>query len=694
MRFSLNFIQEFLKVNIRPRELASFLTMAGMEVERLEKRASDWIFDIEVTTNRYDWLSILGISREIATILGKKLKVNYPVSVATPPLTTRDIVIEDKKDCPYYIGRRIEGVRVSASEAWLQERILNCGLTLVNDIVDITNYSMLKWGNPLHAFDADKLEGNIYIRRAKKNESLVGIDGKERVLGKENLVIADSKKVIALAGIIGGKNTEVTEATKNIFLEAAVFSPLTVRRSRRAVGLDTESSYRFERVVPPHLLGHASYEAAKLIADVSGGKNKGYKAAGKRPQLTKKNITISLNSLGAYLGLAPLKSKVKKILESLDFKVKDLSKGKIVVSPSQSRFDIKSEVDVYEEFSRIYGYDKIPDQIPFLKRNLATSSQADYYHFKGELANLVALLGFKEIITYSLEEKEQLRIGLSADVSSEALAEGGASAKAGDKDVIELINPLRSQENALRSNLLFGMAKSLRHNLNRTLKDTSTLTGTGNQGSLRLFEIADTYSKSNKGFLETPTLALAVSGKEGDFFLLKGALEKILSFLNISNFEFKEDSLNNFTNSLKVDVGNCNLGFLGKLDQQQKKNLDLKEDLFFAQLDLSICAKRRGQKKYKPFSPYPVIWRDISISLKKSIKFKEVEGVIKAKGNYLAGLAIVDVYGGKDILPEYKAFTLRIFYQSTEKTLTSSEVDSFHNQIRQSLSQQEGVSLR
>ena len=674
MRFSLNFIQEFLKVDTSPKELASLLTSAGIEVERLEKGLSDWIFDIEVTTNRYDWLSILGISREIAAITGKKLKVNYPSSLTKLNFTTRDIVIEDKKDCPYYIGRRIEGVGVSASGAWVQERILNCGLTLVNNIVDITNYSMLKWGNPLHAFDADKLEGNIYIRRAKKNESLVGIDGKERVLGKENLVIADSKKVIALAGIIGAKNTEVTETTKNIFLEAAVFSPLTVRRSRRAAGLDTESSYRFERAVSPYLLEHASYEAAKLIADLGGGKNKGHKVAGKKPQLPKKNITISISSLGAYLGLEPLKLKVKKILENLDFKVKDLSKDKIVVTPPQSRFDIKSEVDVYEEFSRIYGYDKIPDQIPFLKRNLTISNQADYYHFKGELANLVALLGFKEIITYSLEEKEQLTIE--------------------DKDVIELINPLRSQENALRTNLLFGMARSLRHNLNRTLKGTSTLKGTGTQGRLGLFEIADTYSKSKKGFLETPTLALAISGKEGDFFLLKGALEKILNFLNISNFEFKEGSLNNFTNSLRVNVGNCNLGFLGKLDQQQKKNFDLKEDLFFAQLDLSICAKTRTQKKYKPFSPYPAIWRDISISLKKSIKFEEIEKIIKAKGNYLAGFTIIDVYKGKDIPSEYKAFTLRIFYQSTEKTLTSSEVDSFHNQIRQSLSQQQGLNLR
>ncbi|MCK4912240.1 MAG: phenylalanine--tRNA ligase subunit beta [Candidatus Omnitrophica bacterium] len=668
MRFSLNFIQEFLRVDVSPKELASLLTMAGMEVECLEKQATDWIFDIEVTTNRYDWLSMLGIAREIAVVLGKKLKVDYPSPVKKPSLSTRDIVIEDKRDCPYYIGRRIEGIKVSSPKSWLQERILNCGLTSVNDIVDITNYSMLKWGNPLHAFDADRLEGNIYIRRAKKNELLVGIDGKERILTKENLVISDSKKVIALAGIIGGKNTEVTETTKNIFLEAAVFSPLTVRRSRRAAGLDTESSYRFERVVPSHLLEYASYEAAKLITEVSGGKNKGYKVAGKKPQLEKKSIMISLNSLSNYLGLVPLKSKVKKILQNLDFKVKDLSKDKMIVSPSRSRFDVKREVDVYEEFSRIYGYDKIPSEIPFLKRNLAISDQTAQYYFKGELANFVALLGFKEIITYSLEEKEQLKIE--------------------DNGVIELINPLRSQENALRSNLFFGMAKSLKYNLNRASM------GTGNRGDLHLFEIADIYSKTSKGFSETSTLALSISGKKRDFFFLKGAIEKILNFLNLDNFEFKEEALNNFTNSLRINVGNCNLGFLGKLNQQQKNNFDLKEDLFFAQLDLSSVVKNRGQKKYKSFSSFPAIWRDISISVKKSIKFKEIEKIIKADNRYLASLAIIDIYEGKDIPQGHRAFTLRIFYQSGERTLTSNEVDCFHNQIRESLNKQEDLSLR
>lgn len=686
MRFSLNFVREFIRVDISPKELASLLTAAGMEVERLEREGSDWIFDIEVTANRYDWLSILGISREISAVLGKKLKVKYPALAKEYLLKTRNIFIEDRRDCPYYIGRRIEGIKVSGSKPWLRERILNCGLTSVNEIVDITNYSMLKWGNPLHAFDADKIEGDIYIRRARKNESLLGIDGKERILNEENLVIADSRKVIALAGIMGGKETEVTEITKNIFLEAALFSPLTVRRSRRSAGLDTESSYRFERIVPPYLLEYASSEAAVLIAGLGRGKNKGCRRAGKKPRLAERNIAVNLDSLEDYLGVTPLKSEVKKILGNLGFKVKEknLPKGRLVVSPPRFRFDVKSDVDVYEEFSRIYGYDKISDRIPFLRKNPDVSRQAGYYHFKERLADFLSLLGFQEIITYSLEEKGGFIITPSVETTDKVV----------NNNVVGLVNPLRSQENALRSNLFLGMAKSLRNNLNRALIGTSVLSGPENQNSLRLFEIADTYSKNSRGFSETPTLGLVVSGKESDFFWLKGAIERILDFLNIGGFEFVECSLSNFTNALNINVGNYNLGFLGKLDQRQKKNFDFKEDLFFTQLDLPSCAVRSEPKSYKHFSLYPAVWRDISIALKKSIKFEAVERVVRSKGNYLAGLSIVDIYKGKDVPPGFKAFTLRLFYQSQDKTLVSDEVDHFHNQIRESLSRQEGVILR
>ncbi len=667
MKFSLNFIQEFLKIDVSPQKLASLLTMAGMEVECLERVERDWIYDIEVTSNRYDWLSILGITREIAAILGKNLKVKYPLVEKKPILKEKDIIIEDTRDCPYYIGRMIKGIKVGEVTKRIKERVVNCGIGSINDIVDITNYCMLKWGNPLHAFDADKIEGDIYIRRARNNESFIGIDGKERHLVKDNLAIADDKKVIALAGIMGAKNSEVDENTKNIFLEAAIFSPLMVRRSRRIAGLDTESSYRFERSVSAEILEYASSEAAKLIIEITSGVPSGYQAAGKKPHSSTRQIAIDTEHLNSYLGGSFSNLKIKKILKSLGFGIKDVSSNKMVVMPSAFRFDIKERVDVYEEFSRIYGYEKINPQIPFLthclREDLVQEAVNNSYHFKSKLAEFISTLGFKEIITYSIEDEDSLR-------------------KIADKDIVKLLNPLRKQENALRTNLLLGTIQTIKYNLNR------------NQSSLHFFEIADIYSNEKKGFLEKPSLALSVSGSLQNLFCLKGAIEKIFSYLNMNNFEFRQEHLKNFTNALTIIINGTLAGYLGKLDNELRKSFDLKENVFFAQLDLSLLQANIGERKYEKFSPYPAIWRDISLCLKKDIKFKELEAIIEESNAYLAGLKIVDVYEGRDVPSGSKAFTLRIFYQSKNKTLTSQEVDAFHNKVRDKLIQKEGIVLR
>ena len=667
MRFSLNFIKEFLEVKTPPQKLASLLTMAGMEVEHFEKVSDDWVFDIEVTSNRYDWLSILGIAREISAVLGKKLKVNYPPRIKEPTFKGKNIIIEDKKDCPYYLGRFLSDVTVNNSPKCLVELILNCGVSSVKDVVDITNYCMLKWGNPLHAFDADKIEGEVYIRRANKGESFVGIDGKGRTLGRENLVIADAKKVIALAGVMGAKNTEVSASTKNIFLEAAIFSPVTVRCSRRAAGLETDSSYRFERMVSADYLEYASFEAAQLIAKSGKAKLISLLKAGAKPHFPKKKIALDLSLVSAYLGGSFSKGTVKKILESLGCDVKSTSQNKLNVFVPFWRFDLKEKVDLYEEFARVYGYDKISGRIPSLAHYAQKDpkgSPEELYRFKNELAALITLLRFKEVINYSLESQEELD-------------------RIGQKESIKVSNPLRTQENALRPSLLLGMLKTIRHNLNR------------NQNVLCFFEIADIYLREKDGFLEKPFLAMAISGKEDTFFYLKGAVEEILTYLNIGNLvKFPETSIANFTNALQVIAKDKDFGFIGKLDEAQKKYFGLKEDVFFAQLDVCALMECRSQKRYQVFSPYPVIWRDLSIILQNTIKFKEIEKIIKEQGSYLTDMKIVDIYEGKDIPPESRAFTVRIFYQSKEKTLTSQEVDSSHANIRQMLSQHSGIQLR
>lgn len=667
MRFSLKFIKQFLDVDVKPQQLAQLLTMAGMEVERIEKLKGDFAFDIEVTTNRYDWLSMVGIAREAAAVLGKELNIEYPKVGKRLSPCERKIIIKDLDDCPYYIGRTFENVKVKAAAPGLSELVLNCGLGVVNDVVDITNYCMLKWGNPLHAFDDDKIKGNIHIRRARKGEGFVGIDSKQRELRPENLVIADDEKVIALAGIMGAKNTEVDHTTRNIFLEAAVFSPMTVRRSKRAVGLDTESSYRFERMVSADHLEHASSETSELIEKKEGAKLVGLSVAGKKPKIKQEKINIKIEQLNIYLGAQFSKSAVKKVLKSLDFTVKDLAADKLTILPPVDRFDIKREVDIYEEFSRVYGYDKIPAQIPFLKgcshEGSGVKQRADLWKQKEEIANFAALLQFKEIVSFSLEQEQEIVAGAECQP-------------------IAIINPLRKQENVMRISLLGGMIKIIKHNLNR------------GQSGLYLFEIANIYFKNKKGFTEVPALSLGVSGQREDFFFLKNAIVEILKHLNIEEVKMSPVSYKNFTNALSVTVGGKDVGFLGKFDDQERKKLGLKEDVFFAQLNLLALAQVRQKKRYSFFSPYPAIWRDISLFLKREIKFSDLEKVIKEEAKHLSDLQIIDVYAGKDVPEGVIAFTLRVFYQSKDKTLSSQEVDFFHNNIREKLAAQAGVTVR
>ncbi len=269
-------------------------------------------------------------------------------------------------------------MKVGESPSWLKQRLENCGINSINNLVDCTNYCMLKWGNPLHAFDFDKIEGDIYVRRAREGEKFLGLDDKERSLSKNNLVIADEKKIIALAGVMGAKNTDVDENTKNVLLEAAVFSPLAIRRSRRDAALETESSYRFERRVFFDYLELASAEAADKIISLTKGRFYGYKMRGEKASREQVKIALSFAKLNDYLGVTIPEAEVKTILENLEFTITKTFREGIEVSPPLFRMDILREVDVYEEAARIYGYDKIPPVLPFI----AVEARRDVYEFK------------------------------------------------------------------------------------------------------------------------------------------------------------------------------------------------------------------------------------------------------------------------------------------------------------------------
>ena len=661
MKISLNFLKEFFEVDVPKDKLVSILTMAGIGVGALEEVDGDITAEIEVTSNRYDWLSVVGLARELAASLDKKLDIDYPKVTKIPVYKGKNIIIADPKDCPLYVARFFSCAKVAPSPAWLKERVLHCGINSINNVVDITNYNMLKWGNPLHAFDAKKIEGDIYIRRARQDEQFVGLDDKERQLTSENLVIADDKKIIALAGVMGARNSEVDNATTEVILEAAIFSPLVVRRSRRAAGVDTDSSYRFERQVFAQYLEYASAQSAQMIEELAHAKPVGYKEAGKAPKTPPVSIALEVKSVNEYLGTQIDIKKIKKILLSLGCACTGAAAGKLKVTAPAFRFDIREPVDLYEEVARVYGYERIPLAYPCLSQQ--TAPRDEISEFKTALRGHASILGLKEIITYSAQAEEDL-------------------AKLGEKDFIKFVNPLRSQENTLRTTLLLGMTKTIAYNLNRS------------RAGLRFFEIANVYNRCAGGFSEKPYMAIGVSAKEHDFFYLKGIAQKLMRFICVPDCAFREEGVPYFTNALKISCGDTSIGFLGKLDTKVKDDFDLKDDIFFAQFDVNALYSAQQEKKYRAFSSFPEVFRDISIALRHDKQFKIIEGLLKGKSEYLCDYRIIDTYAGKDLPKDHGAFTLRVYYQSQSRTLTSEEIDTIHTNIRHALSSTDGVILR
>jgi len=660
MKFSFEFIKEFCDPAVTPQDLARRLTLAGMEVASLHQEKKDWVFEIEVTANRYDWLSIIGISREVAAVCGCKIKVDMPEQEDEEELKEIRLSIAASEDCPLYIGRYIKGVTVQDSPQELKDKLSACGISLVNNVVDITNYCMLKWGNPLHAFDADKIEGEVRVRRAEEEEKFFGLDKKERILNRENLVIADDKKILALAGVMGAANCEVDSKTENIVLEAALFSPLTVRRSRRSAGLETDSSYRFERRVLPEYVDVASAAARNMILDLAGGRKSGKKVCGSIPRTKTEPIRIELDHFYGYIGHEIAKKQIGEILEHLGFKVKNIDARALEVTAPVFRLDIQREVDVYEEITRIYGYDNIPSALPAL----LPSVEKGLYQFQSQVRNFMVSLGLREMISFSITSDEVLK-------------------KIGQEKFLPLSNPLRSQENALRPTLLTGALDVVRHNLNQKAD------------RLKLFELGSIYQNDNNSCRETPMLSITVSGVERPAMYLRGLIEQIIDFLNLKDCLWQEIRVSGFSAVREISFQGKVLGKMGKVSASVCREWDIKQDLFFFQADLSVWQELRKEKKYQPFSRYPFVCRDISLALGRDMSFADIEARIREKAQpWLRDLEVVDIYQGKKLSSGEKGLTVRVFYQSEEKTLTSQEVDSLHNSLRDSLAAIPGLTVR
>ena len=663
MKFSLNFIREFLEVKVSAQKLASLLTMAGLEVSSVDKIGADFSFEAEVTSNRPDLLSVAGIAYESGALLGRSPKLSC-LEIKSKPQLDIPIEIEDKQACSLYIGRLIKGVKVAPSPTWLRERLEACGINPVNNVVDITNYCLLKWGQPLHAFDLSNIKEKILVRRAKRGEKLLCIDSKVRELTKEILVIADKERVLALGGIVGGKDSEVTNKTQDILLEAAIFNPVTIRRGRRSLGIDTESSYRFERGVNPLYIERASSEATELICKIAGGKFAGYKKKGltrfsRAPEIKFDNLKMNL-CLGANIK----ENKSLEILRNLGCSVRR-KKRQVFVVPPLFRRDINLAEDLFEEVARVWGYQNIKASLPLIRPDM--DAEPSLYRFKEKTREKIARLGFKEIVTFSIED-------------------AGSRMWHDQQRLIKIENPLKAGKDSLRQNLFYGMLTAMANNISKK------------QNNLEFFEIADVFAKEKESFQETSKICLGSCLENKDnieegFRIFKGKIQALLRNLGLDKQPLKEEESRLFSKFFRVG----DYGLLAVSTQSDEAGSFHSGIAFLAELDLDKILKAVKQPLFKKIDYLPWVERDISMAVSKDINFEnDIENVIKDQaGELFKQLEVIDVYeGGKLPSGLLKAFTLRVFYQHRDRTLETQEVDSLHFKLRDILASKAGIVLR
>ncbi|MFH1046438.1 MAG: phenylalanine--tRNA ligase subunit beta [Candidatus Omnitrophota bacterium] len=691
MRVLFSWLKDYVDIRISPEELAGKLTMAGLEVTSLSRVDQDALMEIEVTPNRTDCLSIIGIAREVAAITDKQLKLPTIAALRGLAHQAIPIQIDDKKHCGRYLGRVIKHLQVGPSPQWLVQRLELIGVRPVNNIVDVTNYCLWEWGQPLHAFDLDKLSGQrLVVRRAAKDETIITIDAVKRELKPEMLVIADKTKAQAIAGIMGAKESEVSETTTNIVLESAYFDPLNIHRTSQALGLATQSSYRFERGVDIACVEIASLRAVEMIKELAAPKAKKKARAMLVGKLIDKGmararstrVKLRIAKFAECLGMAVTAAQIKESLQRLGLTVVRKTAAGMIVEVPPFRPDVTREVDLIEEVARMLGYEQTPLSLAQLAPNLSSAGQLELAHEKAysEIRHLLAALELNEIMTYSLISRQTLK-------KLESAFETVATVK----------NPLSYEQEILRPTLLVGMLASILTNLNR--KNTH----------LRLFELSRVYTKEGTHPIREQThLCIGLSGKTGEswleksrehtFFDLKGIIEALLVRLGVKEWRFVPRRLPNFVpgRSAELVVAEESLGVMGEITRSVADKFDIGLPVFAAELAAYKLLPYLEQKKqFAPLARFPAIERDISLIAPNELRCEEILALISKMGRGLVEkVTLFDQYVGEQISHGFRGLAYSIQYRSKEKTLTAEEVDLLQTQIRQALVEQLKVQIR
>ena len=665
MKVSYNWLKEYCDFTAPVDQLVAMLTVAGSEVEGYEKIADDFCIILEIKSNRMDLLGSIGIAREIAAITGKPLKL--PPTDYSPDLKPVSqwaaVEVLDTKLCPRYTARVISGVKMGTSPKWLVERLEAVGLRSINNVVDATNYVMMENSQPLHAFDLDSLGGRkIVVRRARPGEIITTIDDVDRRLGEDNLVIADARRAVAIAGVMGGADTEVTAATKNILLESAVFDPVSIRRTSRAIGLATDASYRFERGVDPIGTEWASRRAAKLIAELTGGKVADGIIDVNAIDLTPRKVTLRIARIPRILGIEIPARKAADILRRLQFNVLSETDAEIEVAvPSFRAIDVFREVDLIEEVGRIHGYDKVP------LRSAMTIEVGSV----GKFEKCERLL--REVLT---------ACGLNEAISSSFLTPQLAGAAAvWPGEVVEVANPLRAEESALRPCLMPSLLHVKEINRNRGV------------ARCEMFELG-------KVFLGPMVEKAAVGIMEEDgFYELKGVVELLLDRFGLAGRTSMAPASVEFFKpgrGVKVACDGDALGFFGEAADGLLARFNLKQPIWLGEFDFDLIVRLADlERKSREVPRYPAVPRDVAIVVDEAAAWQDVLECVGSLAEPLReSVAFMSVYRGKPIEPGKKSIAFSLIYRSPERTLTNDEVNAAQERLIRHLEKKLGATLR
>ena len=651
--------------------------------EYLGRSGSDIVYDLEITPNRPDLNSVIGIAREISALTGNPLKLpEVKLSETGSPVQQSVAVrIEDPELCPRYTARVIRGVKIAPSPDWLKSALEKVGVRSISNVVDVTNYVMLETGQPLHAFDYHLLAKaggaappSIVVRRATDGEKFMTLDGQERTLTSQMLLIADETKAVALAGVMGGQNSEINLNTVDVLVESACFKPQNIRATSKKLELRSESSYRFERGADVGVCDWVSQRAAQLILQTAGGSlEPGVVDAYPKP-FAPKQIALRHAQTDAVLGIpVPAEQQIDS-LRRLGLEIATdaaASPASTVFKVPSFRVDLKREIDLIEEVARLYGVDRIPATAP---RGAIGTNAYDAVHDQ-------------------LAEARRILTGLGLfEAQGQTLVSDTAARLVGAEGLVPLANPLSSDMNVLRPSLLPGLLDALRHNLSRKTCDVA------------LFEVGRVFAEVNGHRQEGRRVAIALTGQRSplfwsgdereakfDIYDLKGVLEEFLEQFGLRGQTYARRAENTtlFLESATVQLGKFTLGEFGQLLPPLARRYDLRDVVLLAELNLDVLLARRNPvKSFKPLPSFPAIRRDIAMAVPEATTHEAVLQVVKqAKPANLEGVDLFDVFRGKNVAAGQKSVAYAFTYRHAERTLTDAEVNAAHEKVVEQLKQ-------